>query len=199
MARLEWMSRMRRTFIAIMPGEAMRNILEAVISRGRAAAPDLRWVPSAHVHITLAFLGSLDDAQVEAACMAAVSVASTVAPFTLRLGQAGSFGRAGAPRTVWIAPDGDTVRLTTLHARLSVALRAANLGADSDHFSPHLTVARVPSVMSPDVLHQVLAALTQPPGMPPATTHVRSIHVLESTQTPGGTRYGVLRTCPLGA
>ena len=66
---------MTRVFMALeMPPPAQR-VLNDIIERFAQALPALRWVDAAGIHLTLAFLGELDDDRLALAMEAAQAAA----------------------------------------------------------------------------------------------------------------------------
>ena len=66
---------MTRTFLALELPDAVKGALRRRIERLARAIPEVRWVDPASLHLTLAFLGELDDAHLEAATQAAMVIA----------------------------------------------------------------------------------------------------------------------------
>ncbi|HJT59363.1 MAG TPA: 2'-5' RNA ligase family protein, partial [Ktedonobacteraceae bacterium] len=58
---------MTRTFIALELDESLRRFLGNMIDRLARQLPGVRWVDPAGIHLTLAFLGELSDAQLATA------------------------------------------------------------------------------------------------------------------------------------
>ena len=76
---------MTRTFLALELPDAVKAVLRRRIERLAHALPDVRFVDIAGLHLTLAFLGELDETELAAATGAAEEAASAHAPFALRL------------------------------------------------------------------------------------------------------------------
>ena len=188
-----------RTFIAIELNDDARAALQRRIARLGRSLPTVRWVDPASLHLTLAFLGELDDAQLADATSAARDAASASSPFTLSLGELGTFGPRRAPRVIWTSISGDTNAVLALQQRLVGALTSRGFPREERPFSPHLTLARLKQPLSPDAFSQ-LEALQRAP-IPPAeraTFPVDHIAVMKSEPLPSGARYTRLATCPVG-
>ncbi|MEV4410837.1 RNA 2',3'-cyclic phosphodiesterase [Catellatospora sp. NPDC049609] len=137
----------QRLFIAIYPPAAAIVDLAAVasqlpFSRPHADGLSLRPVPPEQWHVTVAFLGTLDDAQTAAAQAAMTTAAAgTARAPRLRLTGGGRFdnGRAAA---AWTGLDGDLDGLHDLATRVRTALTGAGVPFDARPYQPHLTLAR---------------------------------------------------------
>lgn len=187
-----------RTFIAVeLPGVA-RAALQAHIARLSRALPRVRFQPPDSPHLTLAFLGELDDEQLAAATQAAVAAAPTVSPFTLTVAGLGVFGPPSAPRVLWCGVGGDVPVLSRLQAALADQLAAAGFPREQRPFAPHLTLARFKPPLDPDV-PQRLSAILAAPSASETPFAVESLSVMRSELLRPAARYTRLRACPLGA
>lgn len=92
-------------------------------------------------HITLQFLGALDDDEVEVVKEITRDVTEVTAPFRLTFQQIDHFGRPDRPRVLTVIPDAsdDLSTLTrTLRQKLSDQIKSL----DRKPFVPHVTLAK---------------------------------------------------------
>ena len=134
---------MTRTFLAVALSAAAREALRREISSLTGALPSLRWVNMASLHLTLAFLGDLDDERLAAAHEATQAAAQQSAPFALTLNQLGAFGPPHAPRVIWAGVGGEVAPLRRVQRILADELDQRGFPPQEHPFSPHLTLARV--------------------------------------------------------
>jgi RNA 2',3'-cyclic 3'-phosphodiesterase len=132
-----------RTFICLELPAIERARLGEIASRLRRHRARVSWVPAENLHLTLAFLGDVDDEQIPAVVAATERAAGPAAPLQLRLGDAGAFPSLARPRVLWVGVDGDTDALASLHRAVSRELDAVGLASDAKPFRPHLTIGRV--------------------------------------------------------
>lgn len=189
-------STMTRTFIAIELGEPARIALTTIIRDLAAALPRVRFVDPASLHLTLAFLGELDDARLAQAHEAAVAIAAEDAPFQLALGGLGVFGPRRAPRVIWAGVSGDVERLVALQRHLAAALATRGFTPEERPYSPHLTLARLKQPPEADALAQ-LERLQHALVVDRAPIPVEALSVMKSELAPSGARYTCLRRYPL--
>lgn len=157
--------------------------------------PRVRFVDPASVHLTLAFLGDLDGAQLEQAREAAATAAEDE-PFQLALAGLGVFGPRRAPRVVWAGVSGDTARLLALQRRLAAELGTRGLALEERAYSPHLTLARLKQ--PPDASERTqLERMLNAPVVDPAPISVDALSVMQSELGPAGARYTCLLRLPL--
>lgn len=187
-----------RTFIAVELPDAARAALQAHIARLSRALPRVRFQPPDSLHLTLAFLGELDDERLDAATQAAIAAASTAPPFTLMVAGLGIFGPPSAPRVLWCGVGGDVPTLLRLQAALADRLEAAGFPRERRPFAPHLTLARFKQPLDP-AAPQRLSAILANPSVAKTPFTVDSLSVMKSELLRPAARYTCLCACPLGA
>ena len=105
-------------------------------------ARSLRPSRAANLHLTLHFLGNLDESR-EAALRSRLAEPLAAEPFDITLGEAGTFPHARAPRVFWVAVAEGREALTAIYRELGQRLTASGIAPDHRPFAPHLTLARV--------------------------------------------------------
>lgn len=189
---------MMRTFIAIELDETVRAALIRLEARLAQAAPSLRWTDAAKLHLTLAFLGELDDEQVRAATAAAQSAATHTQAFRVALAEPGYFGSRRSPRVIWAGVGGDTRSLLAAQARLADELAARGFPREERPFAPHLTLARVQRPLAPEEMERLLAAMDQTASggaADRAAMTASGMTVMKSDLSREGARYTPLAHC----
>jgi 2'-5' RNA ligase len=185
---------MTRTFIALEMNEDLHRHLERVIDQVAQVLPNARWVNPAGIHLTLAFLGELTDAQLAEAMQAAAIAAHQAHPFTYRLSRLGIFGSPQQPRVLWMGIDEPSGALTRLHRILNQELEQRGFEIDKRPFSPHLTLARFKQALTFDEqqgLQRVLAGKQQ--GLVSTQIcRVEHVSVMKSELLRTGARYTCL-------
>ena len=132
-----------RTFIALdLPTEFADD--SAALARVLGASVEGRFLPRDTYHLTLAFLGDIDDAEA-ARAMDAIDEAcdklrESEEPVLLAPDGLGKFGRPH-DATLWLGIV-KSPSLDALAANLREALRACALPFDDKPFLPHITLAR---------------------------------------------------------
>lgn len=182
-----------RTFVAIPLPEEVRASLAELRSALPPAPPGLRWGRVEQAHLTLVFLGDLDETAVASACRAVREAAGAARPFAADLSGLGAFPRPDRARVVWVGWGAGAAEATALQAVVARALAAAMGDRGDDRpFAPHVTVARTGEPLD---LRAHLAAGRGWRGPP---WRVDAIDVLASDLRPSGAVHRVLMRCPLG-
>lgn len=127
---------MIRLFTALDLPEAVRQRL-ALLQSG---VPGARWIRPENLHVTLRFLGEVEESVAEDLDAA---FARAAAPgFELRLDGVGHFGPVRKPTSLWAGIERSEA-LQFLHDKIDRAAVAAGLGPDDRKFRPHVTLARL--------------------------------------------------------
>jgi 2'-5' RNA ligase len=136
-------SKSLRLFVALELPNDVRGALARLQDELRnAGAPKLRWVRPEGIHLTLKFLGNVEEGRVSAIEMA---LDGAIEPFELALqpSHVGGFGGRRL-RVVWVGLDGDIEALAALAARVDEAMGGEGFERERRPFAGHLTLARVP-------------------------------------------------------
>src|SRR5437870_6499402 len=111
-----------RTFIAIELTEGIREQLVALQEALGRTAPGVKWVEPENLHVTLLFLGEVDDREVPAVCRAVGDCMQQHTPFTMKMETAGCFPNMRRPRVLWVGVGQGAQELVALHDDLEPPL-----------------------------------------------------------------------------
>lgn len=187
---------MTRTFIALALDVTQQHFLGARVRQGQQLLPALRWVDPTGIHLTLAFLGELDDNELERAVTATMYVAAHSSPFSYSLSGLGTFGPVRDPRVLWMGISEPSGTLHRVQGVLIRALEQQGFAPDTRPFSPHLTLARIKTPLNAEQLQLLQRLLSRSQTASPAY-HVTHLSVMRSELTPSGARYSCLQACAL--
>jgi 2'-5' RNA ligase len=108
----------------------------------RAPSARLTWVPRERLHLTIRFIGEVDEPRAEEIRAALASPLDTPA-FELALEGAGAFPEHGPPRVLWAGITHGARELISLEREVSSRLAQRDIPAEGRPYRPHLTLARV--------------------------------------------------------
>jgi RNA 2',3'-cyclic 3'-phosphodiesterase len=172
---------MPRLFVALdLPEDTKRSL--APLGRGLG---DVRWLDADQQHLTLRFLGQLDEGWAREVAEALALVPGI--PFELRLKGIGHFPPRGEPRVLWVGVE-KSLELQRLKRRIDRVLDDAGLAPDARKFAPHVTIARIRGPLSPAGLGTYLMrhSLYRSEAFP-----VSSFHLYSSWPRPDGADYQI--------
>jgi RNA 2',3'-cyclic 3'-phosphodiesterase len=127
-----------RLFVALTPPGEVVEALRIATAGLRELAPDLRWTPPEHWHVTLVFLGEVGDDAAAELTRRLHRTAARHPPLSLALGGGGRFGH----RVLWTGVQGDRDGLRRLADSTGAAARRSRLAVQHRPYRPHLTLAR---------------------------------------------------------
>jgi RNA 2',3'-cyclic 3'-phosphodiesterase len=133
-----------RAFLAVPLPESARACGCEAIETLRAVVPaDVRWTPPENQHLTLKFLGEIQEDRVEALVERASAKLAGVAPVELALGGFGAFPSAREARVLWLGVARGAGALAKLARRLDSAARVVGAERERRPFAAHLTLGRL--------------------------------------------------------
>jgi 2'-5' RNA ligase len=134
-----------RLFVAIDVAAEIREKLRALREKMADTKADVRWVAPENMHITIKFLGEVDEGQAPEILERVVKAAAQVPAFPLEIEGVGRFPERGPTRVIIsrvVSPD---QRVTKLHRLIDSAIGGMGLPMDTRVLVPHLTLGRVSS------------------------------------------------------
>jgi RNA 2',3'-cyclic 3'-phosphodiesterase len=184
-----------RTFIAVDTGKPIRDRCVALQDSLARAGTDVKWVETENLHVTLLFLGEVEDRGVPALCRAVAEVCAAHAGFRMSIEGVGCFPNPRRPRVVWVGVGAGNAELIALHEALEPPLLALGCYRREDRqYTPHITLGRVRGDRSSDALATALAHKAR---WQAGVTEVREVRVLSSELTPRGPIYATLSRAKL--
>jgi 2'-5' RNA ligase len=134
-----------RLFVSIPLSTDLREILEAAVRPLAETRADIRWVPAENLHITLKFIGEVEEACLPELLARITRAASEVPVFPLEIEGVEKMPEKGPVRIIKarvISPD---QRIAKLHRLIDSACGGMGLPLDTRVYVPHLTLGRVSS------------------------------------------------------
>ena len=169
-----------RSFVAVELPASFRQEIGRL--HGRIATEGLRLVRPDLVHITLKFLGDVQEGRVDAVDAALREVKA--APFPVQVKGIGAFPGQSV-RVLWLGLEGD---FSKLHQGIEKALEPLGFPPEKRGFSPHVTLGRVgrPNV---ETSRQIQARMSELSGLDMGSFTVDRFYLKKSTLTRGGPIY----------
>jgi 2'-5' RNA ligase len=189
-----------RLFIGVELPDAVKEMaakqLDDVKERVRKAAPSaaIRWVEAANLHITLWFIGEVDETRADA-LRSSMQPPFATPRFDVKLEGLGAFPPGGTPRVIWIGMTAGREPLVALHGEIRDRLAPLGYEPEARPFSPHLTVARVKDIRAGGA-KAVRAVLASQPVVLERYTQA-AVTLFRSRTSPKGAQYESLLRVPL--
>jgi RNA 2',3'-cyclic 3'-phosphodiesterase len=182
-----------RLFVAFdLPGE-VRQALGELIAQLRPLCPAARWVRPEAMHLTLKFLGHVEDqaggGQLDS-IRAALAAVHSSAPVEMQFRGIGFFPDARRPRVVWCDID-SSPNLAPLAADISLVLQPLGFPPEDRAFVPHMTLARLDTSRGSAKL---VRAAEEVQSREFGSARETEFHIFESILRPSGAEYRKLQT-----
>ena len=160
------------------------------LSTFRGGLPGARWIDPENYHLTLRFIGDIDDRMADDV-YSALGERRQRTPLTVTIDGLDTFG-GGKPRAVFARTSGNG-ELNELQAEQERLLRQIGLPPETRKFTPHVTLARLRNVSPIDVADYIATR-----GHFPKLTFTADRFVLYSSRNSvGGGPYIIEAAYPL--
>lgn len=186
---------MPRLFIAAELSQAALSLaadLEAELRTVLRRRVRVRWTRAEGRHVTMAFLGQVEDERAQAAGDVMATVAARNRATSVEVGGLGAFPSARRARVLWVSVEDPSGALAALAADLQAALRADGFQVDDREFRGHLTLGRVADRRGVELVDTIGVDRHQRVTVP-----LDSLVLFESHLSPSGARYRPLRRVQL--
>jgi 2'-5' RNA ligase len=142
------MSTSIRTFIAVKLPETVLAAIGGVQERMAACGLNVRWVTTGNIHLTLKFLGEVDEDEVDGIAAVLTEAVHGFAPLRLAAAGAGVFPSVKRARVIWVGLAGQLPELAALQRSIEDRLATIGYPREKRPFSGHLTLGRVKGLIA---------------------------------------------------
>jgi len=178
-----------RMFIAIELSAEIKDELMRIQNILKSSGADIKWVKPEAMHLTLKFMGEVDETKMPEIKETFDPALSDTSAFNIKLGQIGAFPNLNNLRVLWVGIDPSCSKaLEDMFKKIDKALESAGIPKEDKKFSAHLTLGRVRTGKNRQILKdKILSA--QPL---PKSCIVKEAIIYKSTLTPDGPVYAVI-------
>lgn len=137
-----------RLFVALALPEPLTEALSTIAM----GIPGARWIRPENYHLTLRFIGEVQNWQAEEVDEALAGIRAR--PFDLSLSSLGTFEKQGRIQSLHVVAERNDA-LTHLQNKIETALQRVGLPSDRRRFTPHVTLARTDAVQPQKLIEYV--------------------------------------------
>jgi len=184
---------MRRFFIAInLPPEVKDKLvkLQKALSQ---YIPNVRWVTADNLHLTLVFLGAINDLERKKVGQITQEVLKETEPFSLQVKGLGVFPEPKRVRILWAGVFGNFA-LKLLNRLLFRKLTQAGFRVDEREFTAHITLGRTKAKANREIVSFLLDKYKE---VRFGAFEVFSVEIMESQLQRSGPIYRVVEKIEL--
>ncbi len=180
-----------RAFVALELSQALKHGILGLIDELKCGGVRASWSRASTLHLTLKFLGDVDEDALPDVAEAVGRAAEPVQPFEFSTGSLGAFPSPRRSRVLWVGVTA-TDALYDLQAALESELAGLGFPRERRRFHPHITLGRIRDPGGDDT-GGILASLEAPRG----SVAVHEVLLMRSTLAPGGAIHDVVEAIPL--
>ena len=182
-----------RSFIAIELPDEVKASLAGIQQGLKKSGADIRWVKTDNIHLTLKFLGDIEEEIVPDIIHVLKGTCQHHNVFSIEISGIGTFPAKKSPRVLW-AGIHDNGELIKLHAEIEEGMASLGIDTEKRAFAPHLTFGRFRSPRRRDLLIEQIDMMRHESF---GLFDVRSIYLIKSDLKPSGAVYSRLADLPL--
>ena len=131
-----------RSFLAFELPVDIKRIIMAVSEDLRRLSLNVRWVNVTNIHLTVVFMGDVQEGQIGPIQEIVKDICKGYGPFSIAIKGIGLFGGRRNPRVLWIGLDGAIDRMACFRDDLQEGLKSFGIKEEKRRFKPHLTLGR---------------------------------------------------------
>ena len=132
-----------RTFVCFeIPQNVMHNLRD-LIHYLKTFGRGVRWVRHDGIHLTLKFLGEVEESHIENIIAELEQIALKYRPFSVTLSGKGAFPNFQRPKVFWVGIKEPSGSIENIQQDIENALVPIGFEKESRRFSPHLTLGRI--------------------------------------------------------
>jgi 2'-5' RNA ligase len=129
----------KRLFVAVALPEALTEELDRLQKDLKPFARDAKWVKASGIHLTLKFLGYVEQEKIPSISDTLRSIAKNFSAAAVRSKGCGFFPNARRPNVLWVGVESN---LQPLQQAIEEEMSKFGFEKEKRAFSPHLTLAR---------------------------------------------------------
>ncbi len=179
-----------RSFIAIDIDKDIAHEARRIINDFRNLDLDVKFVEPENLHITLKFLGEIDEDDVKLLCENVSEVCNKTKIFKISFKHVSFFGSMNHVRTLWIGMGTGREDFISLSENIGSKIGFNNNG----NSSPHLTIGRVRSGKNKEL---IMKKIEKYKNVNIGEMEVKNVKLKKSTLTPNGPVYEDISTFEL--
>lgn len=183
-----------RLFIAVDCPIRIKEFLSQFLKNSFQFLPQkgIKWVHPNNFHLTLRFLGEVEESRVELLHTTLRESTIGFQSFSSKFTTLGFFPNSAKPKVFWIGLDDPEKKIANLAKTIEQGLVANGFGKCDKEFSAHCTLARF---ASPPLL-RVLQQIEKIKVPPLAELKITQLLLMQSILLPEGPKYEVIARFP---
>ena len=184
-----------RLFFAVKVSDAIKIDIGNAMKSFPLRNPPWRWIPPENMHLTIKFLGEVDEKILLDLKAVAADAASRAKPCRVSYGPFGGFPNLSRPRVIFFEATEGTRELASIAHLLEDGVEPLGIERERRPFTAHLTLARIKEPLPRGMVEKLGSV---PPLPSSATQDVDCFLLMQSRLAPSGAKYEEVGSFPLG-
>lgn len=183
-----------RTFIAVEIGSPAREVILRLIKQLAGELHGVRWTQPDQLHLTLKFIGDIDNRELPEICSQMRAACSGIEAFSASLKGVGAFPKNKPPRVLWVGFQDGAEPLKLINQRLETSLTGLGIPNEGRAYAPHVTLGRINRGADQE---QIAARLARDADTEFASFDISDVHLIASIRERNRMIYETIDTVPL--
>ena len=187
-----------RVFIAVdinqQIKEAISRLQEQLQRKSGVGKGQAIWVKPDAMHLTVKFLGEIDDKQLDSVRKTVEEIVKKYKSFELSVESVGFFGGKAA-KVLWVGSVKGSDNLSALAKDIEESLSQAGFAKEEREFAAHLTICRIKDFSAGKRLAELAGGLTD---FNAGIVLIDAVKIYQSQLTPAGPIYTEMANYKLG-
>ena len=181
-----------RSFIALPTEPNVQQTIAEIQAKLKMTKVDMKWESQDKFHITLMFLGNVEQSKLDSLSIALEKSIQQFPSFTITYESIGAFPNIHTPRVVWISTK---YRKPILDLQETAGRLCTEFGFPKEDraFHPHITLGRVKETRNFVRLTEAIKTIT----FEPIETLCSEVLLMRSELRPSGSIYTIMKSFPL--
>ena len=175
-----------RAFIAVEIDPKNKQKLCDLIIQLKKSNPDIKWATENQMHLTLKFLGNIEQNMVQKISEVLKSIADNFNVFTIQFSKIGAFPNMRRPRVIWLGIDKGAEFLKLLNNKIETELEKLGFKKENREYKTHLTLGRVKSLKN---ISELIRLIDEADFQSQDEIKIDKLILFQSTLTPKGAIY----------
>lgn len=181
-----------RTFIALELPPALKSRLGEIIERySRLSPPGVNWVPPQNIHMTLVFIGEVEQTQIAELDEVITRLLRGFPPLNFTAEGLELFPSRD-PRMLWLKLSAENDDIYKLQKRLIREVLSLGISPDRKPLKLHVTLARLKTALSPELASELMSLEFKPESLA-----LDSLCLFRSVLLPQGPNYSIIENYTL--
>lgn len=184
-----------RAFIAIEINKEIKNKISEFLTQLKKTDADVKWVTCENIHLTLKFIGYIEEDILPSLSKIVNDSVSCLRPFDINIENVGAFPSIKRPRVLYVCAQDKGGNLLKIYEKLDKGVKVLGIMRDSKKYVGHITLGRIKSQKNISALRN---ALSSGAGYFFGQERVDYISLMQSKLTPKGPIYKRLQDFKIG-